>query len=631
MSLKALNSFLALSARKHFLECLTWTGALAMDQHRHSQNFVRVRPVKDVNQDEDAIDVTFAFPPSIDGADAGKNIVNIRRPVAELVSASLIKIATAVVKKQEKDLKKGRKVKKSGGPDGDTMVKSSSDPKTPSVTLWTGETLLNGNDLNLNGWQKDMVLKVDDTSYSVVYDPPTIKRIKANKSKIVTDCPYVPQVELYGNEGISDCRFEWFKSKNPIDENGHTTEKAKKAKKEVTVDEWVKVADSAFYVPTEADIGHVLKIRCYPMPADGAHCVEATSPVTVTALPLGPGEDLPFLKRQQLTQTPCRPEDSELRVVSYNLLADYYSDSDFSRQSLFAHCPHDWLNGEYRRQLVLREILGYNADVIMMQEVDRKMYRNGLTAVLGASGMSGSQALKKEVPEGLATFWNNSRFKLIQSFHEEFNESLSKEYSLSDIAKLVNDCAPLKEKIEGLKTVYQLTVLVDIHDEKRLVVVANTHLYFSPPAAHIRLIQMEILLRQLRNLVEKFANSGKTVSVILGGDFNSVPERGLYHYLTRKEISKTYNDWYACGANEYVGTDLKHSFELFSAGGTPSYTNFVAGFCGTLDYIYVDSSSFELSRCIPLPEHSDVLKEIALPNRLFPSDHLPLVVDLKWK
>ena len=70
---------------------------------------------------------------------------------------------------------------------------------------------------------------------------------------------------------------------------------------------------------------------------------------------------------------------------------------------------------------------------------------------------------------------------------------------------------------------------------------------------------------------------------------------------------------------------------MFSAAGTPDYTNFVAGFCGTLDYIYADSSKLELKREIPLSEHEDVVKEIALPTRIFPSDHMPLVVELKWK
>ena len=57
----------------------------------------------------------------------------------------------------------------------------------------------------------------------------------------------------------------------------------------------------------------------------------------------------------------------------------------------------------------------------------------------------------------------------------------------------------------------------------------------------------------------------------------------------------------------------------------------MAGFCGTLDYIYADESKLEVKREIPLPDQEDVVKEIALPNRIFPSDHLPLVVEIKWK
>ena len=46
---------------------------------------------------------------------------------------------------------------------------------------------------------------------------------------------------------------------------------------------------------------------------------------------------------------------------------------------------------------------------------------------------------------------------------------------------------------------------------------------------------------------------GKDVSVILGGDFNSLPVRGLYEYLTKGKYGKTFNDWYSCGIAEYPG------------------------------------------------------------------------------
>ena len=94
-----------------------------------------------------------------------------------------------------------------------------------------------------------------------------------------------------------------------------------------------------------------------------------------------------------------------------------------------------------------------------------------------------------------------------------------------------------------------------------------------------------------------------------------------------------YRDNYSklCNSPLLLSQDLSHDFDFFSAAGTPVYTNFVAGFCGTLDYIYADGTKLELKRDIPLSEHADVVKEIALPNRIFPSDHMALVVELKWK
>ena len=46
------------------------------------------------------------------------------------------------------------------------------------------------------------------------------------------------------------------------------------------------------------------------------------------------------------------------RVVSYNLLADIYSDSDYARDVLFSYCPPYALDMDYRRQVLLKEITG---------------------------------------------------------------------------------------------------------------------------------------------------------------------------------------------------------------------------------------------------------------------------------
>lgn len=46
------------------------------------------------------------------------------------------------------------------------------------------------------------------------------------------------------------------------------------------------------------------------------------------------------------------------RVCSYNILADLYADSDFTRTVLHPYCPPYALQIDYRKQLFLKELLG---------------------------------------------------------------------------------------------------------------------------------------------------------------------------------------------------------------------------------------------------------------------------------
>ena len=45
-------------------------------------------------------------------------------------------------------------------------------------------------------------------------------------------------------------------------------------------------------------------------------------------------------------------------------------------------------------QLLLKEITGYNADVVCLQEVDRKVFDSDLRPVMAEHGFGGSMCLK---------------------------------------------------------------------------------------------------------------------------------------------------------------------------------------------------------------------------------------------
>jgi 2',5'-phosphodiesterase len=73
-------------------------------------------------------------------------------------------------------------------------------------------------------------------------------------------------------------------------------------------------------------------------------------------------------------------------VVTYNILADQYAATDAAKNVIFAHCPPQYLDPAYRRPLVLAELLGFNADVVCLQEVDEKMFSACLTPQLAQEG-----------------------------------------------------------------------------------------------------------------------------------------------------------------------------------------------------------------------------------------------------
>jgi hypothetical protein len=50
-----------------------------------------------------------------------------------------------------------------------------------------------------------------------------------------------------------------------------------------------------------------------------------------------------------------------------------------------------------------------------------------------------------------------------------------------------------------------------------------------------------------------------------------------------------------------------------------------------LDYIFVEESNFEVLRRAPFPNEAILQENVALPSKVFPSDHLSVAVDLKFK
>lgn len=79
------------------------------------------------------------------------------------------------------------------------------------------------------------------------------------------------------------------------------------------------------------------------------------------------------------------------------------------------------------------------------------------------------------------------------------------------------------------------------------MVVANTHLYFHPDADHIRLLQIGFFMLYVKHVYEQtileHKLSEQNISIIFCGDFNSVPECGIYKLMTEKFVPDDFVDF----------------------------------------------------------------------------------------
>lgn len=179
---------------------------------------------------------------------------------------------------------------------------------------------------------------------------------------------------------------------------------------------------------------------------------------------------------------------------------------------------------DYRKQLILKElignfyslnfnlkkknylslfIVGYKADIICLQEVDNKVFDGDLAPILSLLDYQGVFSKKGgQVSEGMACFFNTTRFRLVSSETIILASILPESPLLADVYAAVIQNEKLMTRIMERTTALQLVVLESIQNGKRIVV-ANTHLYFHPDADHIRLLQANVGLRLAQDLRRK--------------------------------------------------------------------------------------------------------------------------------
>ncbi|NXJ15318.1 PDE12 phosphodiesterase, partial [Odontophorus gujanensis] len=527
---------------------------------------------------------------------------HMQRDREEPLGRALARIATNAAKGR------GKKSKKPRAEDGEA-----DEAELPEVRLFSRDGREVPEEVpNSAAWQDGAVLHVGTARYRVERNPPAVTELRLPRS-LLAGFPVCPKVsaEFAAPE---HCLFRWYRERRP---RGGGEGPAWEEERDPEGSERV-------FTPSNALVGLRLKLRCTP--GDGARRfgppreVESGGPVEA-----GPGA-CTFDSRHLYTRRVCGR--GSVRAVSYNVLADTYAQTEFSRTVLYPYCAPYALEVDYRQNLLKKELVGYNADLICLQEVDKSVFAESLAPALDAFGLEGLFKIKEKQHEGLATFYRRDKFSLLSQHDIAFCEALLSDPLHTELRDKLDQYPAVRDKVLQRSSVLQVSVLQSATDPSRKLCVANTHLYWHPKGGNIRLIQIAVALSHIRYVAcDLYPN----IPVIFCGDFNSTPSSGTYGFMSTGGIAEDHEDWVSNGEEERCNMPLSHPFKLQSACGEPAYTNYVGGFYGCLDYIFIDKNALEVEQVIPLPSHEEVTTHQALPSVSHPSDHIALVCDLRWK
>ncbi|KAK9996422.1 hypothetical protein SO802_021108 [Lithocarpus litseifolius] len=336
-------------------------------------------------------------------------------------------------------------------------------------------------------------------------------------------------------------------------------------------------------------------------------------------------------------------------VASYNILGDRNASK---HRDLYINVPSFYMTWERRKKVIYKELMGWNPDIICLQEVD-KYY--DLLEILVKAGYVGSYKRRTgDAIDGCAMFWKANEFRLLEGESIEF-----KGFGLRD-------------------NVAQLSVFEMCKDESRRLLIGNIHVLYNPSHGDVKLGQIRVLLSRAQILSGKWGNA----PVVLAGDFNSTPQSAIYKFLSSSELNillydkRELSGQRSCHPSQVLGvkkemrspliltnrlfnncwTDeevkvatgnagrhlLVHPLKIASSyatvkgsektrgcNGEPLATSYHSKFLGTVDYLWYSDGIVptRVLDTIPL----DVLQSTGgLPCKKVGSDHLALVSEFAF-
>uniref|UniRef100_A0AC35U2M3 Endo/exonuclease/phosphatase domain-containing protein n=1 Tax=Rhabditophanes sp. KR3021 TaxID=114890 RepID=A0AC35U2M3_9BILA len=475
---------------------------------------------------------------------------------------------------------------------------------------------------------------IDGTRYQVLKNKPGLRKLELDMVPIV-GCPMIPFTEYFDYDHSIKINplIHWFVSKKgtnvPKDFYFDRTN--------IQLQDWEYVEASEIFYPSFKHVG--MSICC--LVDLGPDTIQSAVSTRNNVVLDRPSQMLSDEIREPFCQDHLKAGH---RILNFNILADLYLNLKVPQEDLyFSHCPKEFQISDYRYPLLLREIIGYDADLMCLQEVDNKFQSKYLMNYLDKAKYGAVFGIKGgKVNEGVVIGWKKNKYDLKQLENvllvgllelDKFPEN-------KDVCDYLEKDQEIKEKFLSRPTVLLVALLecigeLDKFGKAKKVLVATTHLHFDPRHEHVKAMQCLLCWRYIERIRKDMGD--EDISVIFAGDFNVTPEGGAVQ-LSLKGTTELDEECWNCTPS-MGGAVFKISNKYKSLCEFPEYTNYtlahnkkkdkIEGFAGTLDYIWGDST-VKVNRIANMPRHESVTKHGALPAKHSPSDHLPLLCEIDF-
>lgn len=404
----------------------------------------------------------------------------------------------------------------------------------------------------------------------------------------------------------------------------------------------IQVTEVAFirnYAPTADDVGHVLELVCRYVQRNSDGTVHVGPPLSIRSSAVLRTPDPPPDRRllslstgEVLIANNRRP--GSFRVLTYNILAEIYATKESFPEK---QCPSWALAWTFRKRRLISEMSKYESDIICLQEVQADHFEDHFQPYFTRKGYNSCfkgktrEAMgRRGKIDGCATFYRKEMFTLREQFVVEYNTIAQSR---------TKDLRTLNRVLKG--NIGQILIL-DTYDGSGPIIVANTHLYWDPELADVKLFQIDAFMQELELLIQT-RGFPQDIPIILAGDFNSTPDSAVYELISSGACILSKND--VPDDSHLLSTcRLRHNLRMRSSyaqmGTEPSFTNYTYTFKGVLDYIWYGTDSIVPTAVLEIPSEPMLLgrlaieeaidsDDFAIPNEQWSSDHIALVADFQ--